>query len=94
MDQTQTSNNNLSMLFASYKEAAKNIAFWNLLGLDTESLFFQGKLVNYVDFKTEMFSQKNSHLPLENVTTISDNVVLGVEKSFYPELNLNRPTEG
>jgi hypothetical protein len=94
MDQTQTSNNNLSMLFASYKEAAKNIAFWNLLGLDTESLFFQGKLVNYVDFKTEMFSQKNNHLPLENVTTVSDDVVLGVEKSFYPELNLNRPTEG
>jgi hypothetical protein len=41
-----------------------------------------------------MFSQKNTHLPLENLTTVNDNVVLEGEKSFYPELNLNRGTEG
>jgi len=85
---------NLSALFANHIESTKNIAFWGLLGLDLESFFLQSNLFNYVNLKTEMFSQKNSHLPLENLTTIMDNVVLGAEKSFYPELNLNRGTEG
>ena len=73
---------NLSALFANHIESTKNIAFWGLLGLDLESFFLQGNLINYVNLKTEMFSQKNSHLPSENSTTIIDNVVFGAEKVY------------
>jgi len=85
--------NNLNTLFSNYNKIIKNFTFWGLLGLDNDSILLHNNNLNGFNFNLYSTFQNNIHLFLDKTSTLNSDLLLDNEKSFYPELNLNRPTK-
>jgi len=85
--------NNLNTLFNNYNKTIKNFTFWSLLGLDSDSILLHNNTLNNFNFKLYDTFQNNNYLFSNKTNTLINDSLINDEKSFYPELNLNRPTK-